>query len=88
MDTLAHGMNLKKIANFNYNDCCCEPKIATDLVIVFKDYSYLYRIFDPDNYGEDWEYRKAIKIPKKQKKLKFLCGKRHKCKTLNDLNES
>lgn len=73
------------LANFEYDSGFGKQEIAPDLVIVFNDYTYLYR-FQYDGQ-EDWRYIGKVILPLEQDRLqiKSLKIKRHE-DTLREIN--
>lgn len=77
--------HFKDISNFEYDDGFGSAKIATDLVVVFSDYSHFRR--EEYDGSERWEYIPFIKIPSKTKEVKKLGGDQYMWETLEEMNK-
>jgi hypothetical protein len=63
--------DFREIADFEYNLGYGAPEVALDLVIVFKDGSWLER-YEYDG-AENWVYKESLKKPVKYRKPVALC---------------
>lgn len=75
----------KKIANFDYDSGFGSPKIAIDLIICFKDNTYIKR--GEYDGSEWWEYNEPLKLSKIFKEFTNLGGGSEiMWETVEDLN--
>ena len=74
----------EKLADFNYNDGFGSQKIATDLIIVFKDGSKMWR--GEYDGSESWEYGTPFKKPEITKPISCLGGNEFMWDTLHDID--
>lgn len=77
----------KKIADFNYDDGYGSSKIATDLILYFKDKTYMTR--GEYDGSEWWEYLvpKLFNENDKYKDFDIIGGNEYMWETLKEMNE-
>lgn len=73
------------LADFDYNNGFGAAHVASDLIIVFKDASTMWR-YEYDGC-EWWNYSNPFELPKSFKSIKNLGGNKHMWDSLQDIHE-
>jgi len=73
------------LANFEYDNGFGAQRIASDLIIVFKDGTSMWR-YEYDG-SESWYYSKPFSEPKVRKPIKILGGSKFAWDTLQEMNK-
>jgi hypothetical protein len=76
----------EKIADFEYNDGYGAAEIAVDLVVVFKDGSYMVR--QEYDGSESWEFMEILTKKEKTKPITNLGGEEQMWPKLAELNKN